>query len=185
MPSSRYRHPGDVIRLIGAGLILIVSLAVVAVAPSQLVGTDASAVTWLAYDPAGRLLAGLVQVAFVVAAAGIVAAGLRHRRFRLLASLAAGAMVAGGALAGIMHLIGGGHPPAVVASTGQDAWLTSAAFPGPALLASAVAVTVTASPWLPVATIAWPWWETGAPRCWLNSNRASPTREPPRVSRPG
>ena len=58
VPSSRYRHPGDVIRLIGAGLILIVSLAVVALAPSQLVGTDASAVTWLAYDPAGRL-AGL------------------------------------------------------------------------------------------------------------------------------
>ena len=148
VPSSRYRHPGDVIRLIGAGLILIVSLAVVAVAPSQLVGTDASAVTWLGYDPAGRLLAGLVQVAFVVAAAGIVATALRHRRFRLLASLAAGAMVAGGALAGILHLIGGGHPPAVAASTGQDAWLASAAFPGPALLASAVAVTVAASPWL-------------------------------------
>ena len=57
-------------------------------------------------------------------------------------------MVAGGALAGILHLIGGGHPPAVAASTGQDAWLASAAFPGPALLASAVAVTVAASPWL-------------------------------------
>src|SRR6266704_1715017 len=141
VPSSRYRHPGDVIRLIGAGLILIVSLSVVAVAPSQLFGTDASAVTWLAYDPAG-----LVQVAFVVAAAGIVAAGLRHRRFRLLASLAAGAMVAGGALAGIMHLFGGGHPPAVVASTGQDAWLTSAAFPGPALLASAVVVMIPRPP---------------------------------------
>jgi glycosyltransferase 2 family protein len=148
MPSSRYRHPGDVIRLIGAGLILIVSLTAVAVTPSQLIGTDASAVTWLGYDPAGRLLAGLVQVAFVVAAAGIVAAALRHRRFRLLASLAAGAMVAGGALAGILHLIGGGHPPAEAASTGQDAWLASAAFPGPALLASAVAVTVVASPWL-------------------------------------
>jgi glycosyltransferase 2 family protein len=146
--SSRYRHPGDVIRLIGAGLILIVSLAVVAVAPSQLVGTDASAMTWLGYDPTGRLLAGLVQVAFVVAATGIVAAALRHRRFRLLASLAAAAMVAGGALAGILYLIGGGHPPAVAARTGQDAWLASAAFPGPALLASAVAVTVAASPWL-------------------------------------
>jgi glycosyltransferase 2 family protein len=148
VPSSRYRHPGDVIRLISAGLVLVVSLAAVAVAPGQLIGTDASAVTWLGYDPAGRLLAGLVQVAFVVAATGIVAAALRHRRFRLLVSLAAGAMVAGGALAGILHLIGGGHPPAVAASTGQGAWLASAAFPGPALLASAVAVTVAASPWL-------------------------------------
>ena len=35
VPSSRYRHPGDVIRLIGADLILIVSLAVLAVAPSH------------------------------------------------------------------------------------------------------------------------------------------------------
>ncbi len=146
--SSRYRHPGDVIRLIGAGLILIVSLAAVAVAPGQLVGAGASAVTWLGNDPAGRLLAGLVQVAFVVAAIGIVATALRRRRFRLLASLAAAAMVAGGALAGILHLIGGGQPPAVAASTGQHAWLASAAFPGPALLASAVAVTVAASPWL-------------------------------------
>ena len=119
MPSSRYRHPGDVIRLISAGLVLVVSLAAVALAPGQLIGSDASAVTWLGYDPAGRLLAGLVQVAFVVAATGIVAIALRHRRFRLLASLAAGAMVAGGALAGILHLIGGGHPPAVAASTGQ------------------------------------------------------------------
>jgi uncharacterized protein (TIRG00374 family) len=148
MPLPRYRHPGDVIRLIGAGLILIVSLVAVAVAPSQLIGTDASAVTWLGYDPAGRLLAGLVQVAFVVAATGIVAAALRRRRFCLLASLAAGAMVAGGALAGILHLIGGGHPPAVAANLGHGSWLASAAFPGPALLAGAVAVTVTVSPWL-------------------------------------
>jgi glycosyltransferase 2 family protein len=147
-PSSRYRHPGDVIRLITGGLILIVPLAAVAVAPSQLVGTDASAVTWLGADPAGRLLVGLVQVAFVVAATGIATIALRRRRFRLLASLAAGAVVAGAALAGILSLLGSGHPHAVAANTGHGSWLASAAFPGPALLASAVAVTVAASPWL-------------------------------------
>ena len=54
VPSSRYRHPGDVIRLIAGGLLLIVALAAVALAPGQLVGTDASAVTWLGADPAGR-----------------------------------------------------------------------------------------------------------------------------------
>ena len=148
LPSSRYRHPGDVIRLIAGGLLLIVALAVVALAPSQLVGTDASAVTWLGADPAGRLLVGLVQVAFVVAAAAIVAFALWRRRFRLLISLAAGAMVAGGALAGILNLVGGGHPDAVAASLGHGSWLASAAFPGPALLAGVVAVTVAASPWL-------------------------------------
>jgi uncharacterized protein (TIRG00374 family) len=146
--SSRYRHPGDVFRLIAGGLILIVSLAAVAVAPNQLVGTGASAVTWLGADPAGRLLVGLVQVAFLAAAAGMLVVALRRRRFRLLASLATGAVVAGAALAGILYLAGGRHPHAVAANIGHGSWLASAAFPGPALLASAVAVTVAASPWL-------------------------------------
>jgi len=144
VPSSRYRHPGDVIRLIVGGLLLIVTLAAVALAPRQLVGTDASAVTWLGVGPAGRLLVGLVQVAFVVAAAGIVAAVLARRRFYLLVSLAAGAMVAGGALAGILNLVGDGHPHAVAVNLGHGSWLASAAFPGPAVLAGAVAVTVAA-----------------------------------------
>ena len=148
VPSSRYRHPGDVIRLIVGGLLLIVTLAAVALAPRQLVGTDASAVTWLGVGPAGRLLVGLVQVAFVVAAAGIAAAVLARRRFYLLVSLTAGAMVAGGALAGILNLVGDGHPHAVAVNLGHGSWLASAAFPGPAVLAGAVAVTVAASPWL-------------------------------------
>src|SRR4029077_11194829 len=40
------------------------------------------------------------------------------------------------------------QPPAVAANIGHGSWLASAAFPGPALLAGAVAVTVAASPWL-------------------------------------
>src|SRR4029077_1175515 len=78
----------------------------------------------------------------------IVAAGLRFRRFRLLAGLAAGAVVAGGAPAGVFYLVGGKPPDAVAVNVAGGSWLTSAAFPGPALLASAVAVTVAASPWL-------------------------------------
>jgi hypothetical protein len=73
LPSTRYRHPGDVIRLIGSGLVLTAMLAAVAVAPGRLTGTGAAAVTWLGSDPAGRLLTGLVQVGFVAAAAGAVA----------------------------------------------------------------------------------------------------------------
>jgi len=101
LPSTRYRHPGDVIRLIGSGLVLTGMLAAVAVASGRLTGTDAASVTWLGSDPAGRLLTGLVQVSFVAAAAGAVAVALWHRRFRLLAGLAAGAIVAGTTLAGI------------------------------------------------------------------------------------
>jgi hypothetical protein len=36
LPSTRYRHPGDVIRLIGSGLILTGMLAAVALAPGRL-----------------------------------------------------------------------------------------------------------------------------------------------------
>ena len=148
LPSSRYRHPGDVIRLIAGGLVLIVTLAAAVLAPSRLVGTGAASVTWLGSGFAARLLVGLVQVTIVAAAFLIVAAGLRFRRYRLLAGLAAGAVVAAAALAGILYLVGGQHPDAVAANVAGGSWLTSAAFPGPALLASAVAVTVAASPWL-------------------------------------
>jgi uncharacterized protein (TIRG00374 family) len=148
LPASRYRHPGDVIRLIVSAVVLTGTLAAVAVAHSRLLSPGAPAVTWPGSGPAGRLLTGLVQVAFVVAAAGIAAAALRHRRFRLLAGLTAAAAAAGATLAGILYLAGDQHPHAVTAATGHGSWLASAAFPGPALLAAAVAVTVAAAPWL-------------------------------------
>jgi len=148
LPPTRYRHPGDVIRLIGSGLALTGMLAAVAVAPGRLTGPGAAAVTWLGADPAGRLLTGLVQVAFVLAAAAAVAAALQHRRFRLLAGLAAGAAAAGAVLAGVLYLTGDKHPHAVSAAAGHGSWLASAAFPGPTLFAAAAAVTVAAAPWL-------------------------------------
>ena len=154
LPPTRYRHPGNVVRLIGGGLVLTGMLAV-AVAPGRLAGPGAATVTWLGSDPAGRLLTGLVQVTFVLAAAGAVAAALRHRRFRLLAGLTAGAATAAAALAGIVYLAGGA-PPAVTAAAGSS-WLASAGFPGPPLLAAAAAVTVAMSPWLsrPWCRAAW------------------------------
>ena len=148
LPSSRYRHPGDVIRLIISGLVLTGTLAAVAVAPGRLLRPGAPAVTWLGADPAGHLLSAVLQVAFVVAAAGVVAAVLRRRRFRLLGGLAAGAAAAGGALAGILYLAGDQHPHAVTAAAGHSSLLASAASPGPPLLAAAAAVSVAAAPWL-------------------------------------
>ena len=47
-----------------------------------------------------------------------------------------------------MYLAGGKQPHAVTAAAGHSSWLASAAFPGPALLAAAAAVTVAAAPWL-------------------------------------
>ncbi len=148
LPASRYRHPGDVIRLIVSAVVLTGTLAAVAVAHRMLLSSGAAAVTWPGSGPAGRLLTGLVQVAFVVAAAGIAAAALRHRRFRLLAGLTAAAAAAGALLAGILYLAGDQHSRAVTAAAGHGSWLASAAFPGPALLAAAAAVAVAAAPWL-------------------------------------
>ena len=148
LPASRYRHPGDVIRLIVSVLVLTGTLAAVAVAHRRLLGPGAAAVTWPGSGPAERLLTGLLQVAFTVAAAGVVAAALRHRRFRLLGGLTAGAAAAGAGLAGILYLAGDQHPHAVTAAAEHNSLLASAAFPGPALLAAAAAVTVAAAPWL-------------------------------------
>ncbi len=148
VPSSRYRHPGDVIRLIVSGMVLVGTLAAVAADPGQLVGAGTATVSWLGTDSAERLLIGLVQVLFVVAAVGVVTTVLRYRRFRLLAGLLAGALAAAGALSGIFHLAGDKHPHAMALITGHGSWLASAAFPGPALLASAAATTVAVAPWL-------------------------------------
>ena len=80
LPASRCRHPGDVIRLILSAVVLTGTLAAVAVAHRRLLSPGAAAVTWPGSGPAGRLLTGSVQLAFVVAAAGIAAAALRRRR---------------------------------------------------------------------------------------------------------
>ncbi|MGH3283754.1 MAG: lipopolysaccharide kinase InaA family protein, partial [Streptosporangiaceae bacterium] len=156
LPPARYRHPGNVIRLIASGLVLTGMLVAITVAPGPLTGPRAAAVSWLGSDPAGWLLTGLVQVTLVLAAAGTLAVALRHRRFRLLAGLVAGAAVAGAALAGIVRLTGDEHPH-TIAAAGTHSWLASAALPGPALLAAAAAVTVALSPWLsrPWCRTAW------------------------------
>jgi glycosyltransferase 2 family protein len=149
-PSSRYRHPGDVIRLISAGLLLAGALIASAIAFRWLLGPGASVPGGL--GPAGRVIIGLVQVACLAAAAVVIVATLRRRRFRLLAGLAAGAVAAAGLAYGMFALLsavtGGERPAALMANQARGSWLASAAFPAPALLASAAAVVVAAAPWL-------------------------------------
>jgi undecaprenyl-diphosphatase len=147
LPSSRYRHPGDVIRLIAGSILLLVSLVASKAATRWLLGPDA-AVGGITFGPASSVLTGIVQVACVAAAALVVAAALWHRRFRLLLGLAAGAAVAAGVAAAILLLIGAHHPAALTGNLAHGSWLASAAFPGPLPIAGAVAVIVAASPWL-------------------------------------
>src|SRR5947207_5874022 len=94
LPPARYRHPGDVIRLIIAGLVLAGALAVTVATRATYAGATAAAVTALTPPAlAGRVLAGLVQAVLVTAAAAAVVVTLRHRRFRLLVSLAGAAVL--------------------------------------------------------------------------------------------
>jgi glycosyltransferase 2 family protein len=144
--SSRYRHPGDVIRLICGSVLLGCSLAASAAALRWLLGPAAPVVDGL--GPARRVTTGLVQVACLAAAAVVVAAALRRRRFRLLAGLAVGAAAAAAIATGIFALFGGQHPDALTNNLARGSWLAGAAFPGPALIASATAVVVAAAPWL-------------------------------------
>jgi len=146
LPSSRYRHPGDVIRLISAGLLLAGAFAASAVAFRWLLGPAASVPGGL--GTAGQVITGLVQVACLAAVVVVVAATLRRRRFRLLAGLAAGAVAAAGLTSGILALLGAERPATLTANQARGSWLASTAFPVPALLAAAVAVVVAAAPWL-------------------------------------
>src|SRR4051812_43946503 len=65
----RYRHPGDVIRLIISALVLAASLVVAFIAPDRLLGIQATTVSGLEPNTtAGELLVGLVQTASLLAA---------------------------------------------------------------------------------------------------------------------
>src|SRR4029077_11586093 len=86
--SSRYRHPGDVIRLICGIVLLGCSLAASAAALRWLLAPAAPVVDSL--GPTRRVTTGLVQVSCLAAAAVVVAAALRRRRFRLLGGPGAG-----------------------------------------------------------------------------------------------
>ena len=86
---ARYRHPGDVIRLIAAALVLAAAVVIAALLPALL--RPAAAVTGVGpATEAGQVLTGLVQVMIAAAALVLLAAALRYRRFRVLATVAGG-----------------------------------------------------------------------------------------------
>jgi undecaprenyl-diphosphatase len=143
---ARYRHPGDVIRLIAAVLVLAVAVVVAALLPA-LLRPAAAAVTGVGpATEAGRVLTGLVQVMIAAAALVLLVAALRYRRFRVLATVAGGFAAAAALMAGIAYLAGPGGP--APAGLRQGSWLAGAGFPDPAVLAGLAAVAVAAAPWL-------------------------------------
>jgi glycosyltransferase 2 family protein len=144
---TRYRHPGDVIRLIAAALVLAVAAVVAALLPALL--RPGAAITGVRpATAAGQVLTGLVQVTIAAAALVLLAAALRYRRFRVLATVAGGFAAAAALMAGITYLTGPGGSAALPAGLRQGSWLAGAGFPDPAVLAGLAAVAVAAAPWL-------------------------------------
>ena len=142
---TRYRHPGDVIRLIAAALVLAVAVVIAMLLPALL--RPAAAVTGVGpATEAGQVLTGLVQVTIAAAALVLLVAALRYRRFRVLATVAGGFAAAAALMAGITYLAGPGGP--APAGLRQGSWLAGAGFPDPAVLAGLAAVAVAAAPWL-------------------------------------
>ena len=145
---ARYRHPGDVIRLVAAASVLAVAAVIAALLP-VLLRPAAAAVTGVGpVTAAGRVLTGLVQVTVAAAALVLLVAALRYRRFRVLATVAGGFVVAAAVMAGISYLAGPGGTAGLPAGLRQGSWLTGAGFPDPAVLAGLAAVAVAAAPWL-------------------------------------
>src|SRR4051794_17263203 len=92
---SRYRHAGDALRLIGAGLVVLAAMVLLTLVPARLIGGSTHVFTALSpQTTAGRLVVGLLQLAAVGVAVAVVVAPLRHRRLRLLATLAGGGAAA-------------------------------------------------------------------------------------------
>src|SRR5262249_6334114 len=148
LPPARYRHPGDVIRLLVAGLVFAGAAAATLATHGTYAGASATAVTALRLSTtAGRVLTGLMTAAFVVAAVAAIATTLRYGRFRLRASLAGGAVLTSEILIGIPGQAGGERPQALAAGASQWPWLIGPSLASP-LLGAAVAGVVTAAPWL-------------------------------------
>ena len=110
---------------------------------------DAAAITGIGPGTAaGQVLTGLVQVTIAAAAVVLLVAGLRYRRFRVIATVAGGFVAAAALMAAIMYLAGPGGLGALTAGLRRHSWLTGAGFPDPAVLAGLAAVAVAAAPWL-------------------------------------
>jgi len=154
---TRYRHPGDAIRLIAAASALAVAAVIAALLPALLRPAAAAITAVGPATAAGQVLTGLVQVTIAAAALVLLVAALRYRRFRVLVTVAGGLAAAAVLMAGISYLAGLGCSAGLPAGLRQGSWLTGAGFPDPAVLAGLAAVAVAAAPWLnrPCRRAAW------------------------------
>ena len=146
----RIRSPSDVVRLVGA-LVLLIAGYTTAVALRDGVATfQAGVLESVSSFPDGvrTTLVGVTQVAAVAAPVAIVLVLVVRRRFRLLMAvlLAAGLAVLGTWLAATVALEDA-HPPLWHLTAATENWLAQTSFPPSEYLAALAAVATVAGAW--------------------------------------
>ena len=108
LPAARYRHPGDVIRLIAAAMVLAVATVIAASLPALLRPAAAEVTAVGSATQTGQVLTGLVQVTIAAVALALLVVAVRYRRFRVLVTVAGGFAAAAALMAAITYLAGPG-----------------------------------------------------------------------------
>jgi uncharacterized membrane protein YbhN (UPF0104 family) len=146
----RIRSPSDVVRLVGALVLLIAGYAAAVALRDGVTTFQAGVLESVASfpDSARTTLVGVTQIAAVAAPAAIVVVLLLRRRFRLLLAvvLAAGLAALGAWLAATFALEDA-HPPAWHLTAATENWLAQTSFPSSEYLAAVAAVATVAGAW--------------------------------------
>ena len=148
-PGERYyRHPGDVVRLVGWGsaVLLLLLFLTVATATSDGVRADLGGVVTAVPTAVRQLLLVIVQIAAVVIAVALVAVLAWQRRWRRLATAIGAAALGAAAWWLIERALD--EPARLPGSLAGDSWLLSSRFPSPGALAGAFAALTVGLPWL-------------------------------------
>src|SRR5207245_5101387 len=106
---------------------------------ARLLGPGADAIAWLGSGTVGRVLIGLAQATYVVVVGGVAVVALSHRRLRLTASMAGGAVAAGAGATGVLSLLRSEHPDTVTGSLGPSPLAVPATLRGPSSARGAAA----------------------------------------------
>jgi glycosyltransferase 2 family protein len=137
---------------LGAGVALAVTGVVLAIAFTETIGgmqADLIRAAGRIPSPARRSAIGLAQVAAVVVPVVAATAAALARRWRLLASAAAGAALGAAAMAVLGRtVVHDAQPASWQAVVARESWLTGRAFPTSAYVAGAVAAVVVLVRWL-------------------------------------
>ena len=149
-PIEWRRHPADLARLLGSGVLLLALLLLTAVEPDALTNVSddlVSAVDRLPSSVRAVVAGGLQVVAVALPLIGVGWALLR-RSWRPLAVTLAALVTAAVAMSLLTDWLDRVAPVTTVAAADADSWLTGRAFPSSAYLAAMAAVVTAVSPLL-------------------------------------